>query len=178
MTSCVALTRRALLALALLAGAGLAAPARSEAPLPAPSGTPVLTVSGNVARANQDGQAVFDRAMLEALGTVTVETSNPWVQGVARYEGVPLRRVLQAAGVPAGGAILAIALDNYTVEIPAADYADDEVILALRENGVTLSARNKGPLFVVYPFDARPGFRNELYFSRSIWQLTRIEVKP
>ncbi len=154
-------------AMALLALGGLlVGPVRAgEAPA-----EPVLTVVG------AGGEVAFDRAALEALGTVTVDTSNPWVKGVARYEGVPLRRVLEAARAR-GGRIIATALDGYRAEIPMTDLADDGVILALKENGGYLTRRNKGPLFIVYPFDAHPELRTEVYFSRSVWQLTRLEVK-
>jgi hypothetical protein len=167
---------RAVLALAVLVAGSLATQVRAAEPLAAPTGEPVLTVSGKIANTNQDGQAVFDRAMLEALGVVTTETANPWVKGVATYEGVPMHRVLEAVGAQ-GQSITATALDGYAVEIPIGDFTDDRVILAFKENGADLTPRNKGPLFIVYPFDASPEFRTELYYSRSIWQMNRIEVK-
>jgi hypothetical protein len=167
---------RAVLVLAAILAASLAPAVRADEPLAAPAGEPLLTISGKIARTNKDGEAVFDRAMLEALGTVTIDTANPWVKGVAHYEGVPVSRVLKAVGAQ-GSTLVAKALDNYTGEIPMADFADERVILALKENGAYLTPRNKGPLFIVYPFDTHPEFRTELYFSRSIWQLNRIEVK-
>jgi hypothetical protein len=36
--------------------------------------------------------------------------------------------------------------------------------------------REKGPLFVMYPFDRVPELRNAVYYSRCIWQLREIEV--
>ncbi|MBX6321468.1 MAG: molybdopterin-dependent oxidoreductase [Rhodospirillaceae bacterium] len=161
--------RVALVVLLSLAAAtpGAAGPAADP---PAASSAPILTLVG------AGGERAFDRAALEALGTAAVETSNPWVKGVARYEGVPLRRVLEAAGLH-GERLIATALDKYRAEIPMTDLADGGVILALKENGRYLTRRNKGPLFIVYPFDAHPELRNEVYFSRSVWQLTRIEVR-
>ena len=34
----------------------------------------------------------------------------------------------------------------------------------------------KGPLFVMYPFDTQPALRTAVYFSRCIWQLKSIEL--
>ena len=39
-----------------------------------------------------------------------------------------------------------------------------------------MSVREKGPLFVMYPFDSQPQLRNAVYFSRCIWQLRSIEL--
>jgi hypothetical protein len=41
-----------------------------------------------------------------------------------------------------------------------------------------MTVRDKGPLWIVYPYDAKPEYRQELIYSRSIWQLDHIEVKP
>jgi hypothetical protein len=51
------------------------------------------------------------------------------------------------------------------------------VILALKKNGAYLPVRNQGPIFVIYPFDLNPGLYNEVYFSRSVWQVKSIEVQ-
>ena len=40
----------------------------------------------------------------------------------------------------------------------------------------TMSIRDKGPLWVVYPYDSSADYRTEVIYSRSIWQLDRIEV--
>ena len=42
--------------------------------------------------------------------------------------------------------------------------------------GVAIN-RDKGPLFTIYPFDAREELRNAIYYSRSAWQLRTIEVR-
>jgi hypothetical protein len=40
-----------------------------------------------------------------------------------------------------------------------------------------MAVRDKGPLFIVYPFDSRSDLRSERYYSRSAWQLRALEVK-
>ena len=39
-----------------------------------------------------------------------------------------------------------------------------------------MSIRDKGPIFMIYPFDKNPELYNEKYFSRSVWQIKSIEV--
>jgi hypothetical protein len=50
--------------------------------------------------------------------------------------------------------------------------------VAYLRNGAEMSMRDKGPLWIVYPYDAKPDYQSELIYSRSIWQLDRIEVQP
>ncbi|MEC8574513.1 MAG: oxidoreductase, partial [Pseudomonadota bacterium] len=39
-----------------------------------------------------------------------------------------------------------------------------------------MSLRDKGPLWIVYPFDSDPAYQTEAIYSRSIWQLEEITV--
>ena len=49
-------------------------------------------------------------------------------------------------------------------------------MLATKMNGDYMSVRDKGPLFLIYPFDTNPELFNEKYFSRSVWQIREVEV--
>ena len=40
-----------------------------------------------------------------------------------------------------------------------------------------MSVRDKGPLFIIYPFDESEDLRSERYYSRSAWQLKHLEVE-
>ena len=53
---------------------------------------------------------------------------------------------------------------------------DFDTILAIKMNGEPMTVRNKGPLFLIYPFDTNPDLYNEKYFNRSVWQIKEIEV--
>ncbi|SET89603.1 molybdopterin-dependent oxidoreductase [Paracoccus homiensis] len=162
---------RTLFTAAFIASAGIAhalEPATDEV---------VLTVSGEISEANADGAAQFDLSMLEGLDPVTVETSTIWTDGVQSFEGVPLATLLKAVG--ADGAMLrASAINDYAVEIPVEDAVEGGPIVAYLLNGEPMSVRDKGPLWIVYPFDSAPEYQTEQVYSRSIWQLDRIEVQP
>lgn len=117
----------------------------------------------------------YDRDALEALGTETIETTTIWTEGVEVFEGVSLARLMQEVGAQEGK-MLATAINDYTVEIPISDAVENGPILAITMNGAPMSVRDKGPLWVVYPYDANEDYRTEVVYSRSIWQLDRIEV--
>ena len=70
-----------------------------------------------------------------------------------------------------------IALNDYSTEIPIKDFADYNVIIALKRDGEYMSVRDKGPLFIIYPFDAKPELKSQTYYGRSAWQVAKIIVK-
>ena len=76
-----------------------------------------------------------------------------------------------------GERLVAVALNDYSAELPMEDVAKYNVILALKRNGEYMPVRDKGPLFIVYPFDSNPDLKNQKFYSRSVWQLARIEVR-
>ncbi|WP_172125603.1 MULTISPECIES: oxidoreductase [unclassified Devosia] len=144
--------------------------------LDVPTAQPILTVSGNITQTNQDGVAVFDRTMLEALGNAAIVTRTPWFDGVSTYEGVPLEALMDAVGAE-GHTVTAIALNDYVTTIPLSDFADFGPILALRHNGQYMTVREKGPLFIIYPFDENPDLRTSTYYGRAAWQVKQLIVE-
>lgn len=145
------------------------------ADLATPEGEVVLTVSGAITGGNADDKAIFDMAMLEDMTTITFETTTLWTEGKTTFTGAPLAEILTQLGVEAG-TIRASAINDYTVEIPVDTITPEAPILAYAQNGEKMSRRQKGPLWVIYPFDSDAAFRTEVVYSRSIWQLDRLEV--
>ena len=141
-----------------------------------PTGDVLLTISGQVRNPNDGGNAQFDMAMLERLPQTTFSTHTPWYSQARRFTGPLLRDVLRAAGAH-GSLLRARALNDYRVDIPFDDAQRFDLIVARLLDGAPMPVRDKGPLFVVYPFDAEPELRNAVYYSRSAWQLRSIEVR-
>lgn len=102
-------------------------------------------------------------------------TSTIWTDGTATYSGVLLRDFLLAVGAT-GDTVTLTALNDYQITIPAADALEDGPLLAYLSDGKPMSVRDKGPVWLIYPFDDDPAYQNEQTFSRSIWQLNRIEI--
>ena len=140
-----------------------------------PAGKVVLTVSGRISQPNREGRAEFDMSMLEQLPQHSFVTQTPWYSKPRKFTGPLLRDVLAAAGAH-GNMLRAIALNDYKVNLPVEDTQRHDVLLARLLDDQPMAVRDKGPLFIVYPFDAKSELRDALYYSRSAWQLKAIEV--
>ena len=136
----------------------------------------ILTVSGNIHPSDKSESVQFDRAALEALGTVAIETNTPWFKGPVKFEGVSLDKLMQSVGAK-GERVVVVALNDYSSEIPIEDFAKYNVILALKRDGEYMPVRDKGPLFVVYPYDQNPELKSQKFYGRSVWQVAKLIVK-
>ncbi|MGJ8624915.1 MAG: molybdopterin-dependent oxidoreductase [Yoonia sp.] len=134
------------------------------------SAAPILTVSGTVI----EGEASYDREALMQLPVTTIETSTIWTDGVSTFTGVSLADLVAELGAE-GGTIVATAVNDYAVEIPIEDAVEGGPIVAYLMDDQEMSLRDKGPLWVVYPYDSDASYRSEVIYSRSIWQLDRLE---
>ena len=142
-----------------------------------PEGRVILTVSGNIDVTNADGEiAEFDLAMLDALPQTSFRTKTIWTEGNAEYSGVELKTLLDTVKAD-GTQLLMTALNDYAIEVPSSEAVAGGPILATRVDGKPLSIRDKGPVWVIYPFDDKPSYKTEVTYSRSIWQLKSIEVE-
>ena len=139
----------------------------------APTGPVILSVTGTGADA--DAGVLFDHATLKSLGLVSFETTTIWTQGTQSFEGVALKSLIDALNITTG-TLFATAINDYTVEIPVTDAVEGGPMIAISLNGEDMSIRDKGPLWIVYPYDAVADYRTEVIYSRSIWQLDRINV--
>ena len=141
----------------------------------APSGDVILTVRGLIENTNDGDRMTFDRAMLEKMPVTSFKTSTNWTEGEHEFTGVLLSDLLAAVNAT-GAKLRATALNDYTVEIPVSDARKGGPIVAYAIDGKAMSVRDKGPLWIVYPYDSSAEYRSETIYSRSIWQLDRIEV--
>lgn len=144
--------------------------------LPNPVGKVLLTVSGNIENTNEDGKAVFDIASLENLGTVSFQTTSPWYNGRTTFTGISLQKLMDYVGAK-GSVVKVTALNDYTTVIPLSDFKKYNVILALKINGEYMRIRDKGPLFIVYPYDSIPELNNQIFYSRSAWQVSSMKIE-
>jgi hypothetical protein len=158
----------------LLATPGLAQ--ESDAPLPSPEGEVKLIVSGQIAETNQGGEAHLDLDLLQTLPRHELSTSTSVTDGVNHFEGFLMRDLLEWLGA-SGETSIAIALNDYIVEIPLQDFYDYDVILATHMDGQRLTRRDKGPLWIVYPRDDHAELQDIRYDYRWVWQLHRLEIE-
>lgn len=133
----------------------------------------ILTIDGAIA----GGIAVdLTRTQLEAIGAAAIVTATPWHEGTPQFAGVPMKALLEY--VNATGEVIEVrALNDYSTSIPVSDFIQYPVILALKQDDAYMSVRDKGPLFIIYPFDDFEELRADLYYARSAWQVRSITVK-
>jgi hypothetical protein len=72
---------------------------------------------------------------------------------------------------------LATALNDFSTEIPVSDFSRYGVLLALKRDGNYMPVRDKGPLFIVYPYDSSPELKAQKFYSRSAWQVAKLLVR-
>ena len=161
------------------APAGAAGAASLSAAMAAPTSKVMLVVSGAIDKSNVPGtpaRVELDAQAIDALPSYTIKTSTPWHKDAVAFSGPRLSDLLALVG--ARGETLHIkALNDYQIKVPVGDATKYQPILARRIDGKPMSIREKGPLFLMYPFDAHPELRNDIYFGRAIWQIATIDVK-
>ncbi len=119
--------------------------------------------------------AEFSLKDLDMMEQITFETSTIWTDDVTTFSGISLKALLDA-GNASGNMVQMIALNDYAVKITLAELGDDAPIIATRMNGEPMSIRDKGPYWVVFPYDSDAQYQSEIVYSRSIWQLNRLVV--
>jgi hypothetical protein len=147
-------------------------------PIPAPTGDVVLTVSGDIAKANAGSTVRLDLATVEQMGLVKYTVLDPWLDASHEFTGVLLSDFLDTIGVSAASAHLHfVAIDDYEVEISVADVRKWPVLLATKMDGQPMSIADKGPMRVVFPYDQYPEIDRLAYKDLWIWSLESLEVR-
>jgi hypothetical protein len=144
--------------------------------LPPPHDRVILTVSGALANANASGRIEFDLRGLELLGLSKLTTWTPWTDGEVEFEGVLARQLMEAVGAR-GAEVEARALNDYKEVIPIEDFDRYDVLLATRMNGQLMRVRDKGPIWIVYPWSDHPELDDFATREKSVWQLSALQVR-
>ncbi len=159
--------RRAMRALA----AALWGLVAAMAPLAA-ADEPVLTVAGLPAGA----ELVLTLDQLRAMESRDLRTGTPWTSGAETFTGVTGRRFVEVLGA-GGSEVIADALNDYHVTIPFDVFASDTLLIAYARDGQPMAVRDKGPLWIVFPFDAQELYRSDSYKAYAIWSLIHLEFR-
>lgn len=114
---------------------------------------------------------------LAAMPQRKLRTATEWTDGRPTFEGPLARDVVAMMDGHGEKFVNAIAVNDYSVEIPLEDFRKYDVILALSMDGRELSLRDKGPIWIVYPRDDHKELHDPVFNSRWIWQLDRLELR-
>lgn len=133
---------------------------------------PLLVLDGDI----RGGAVVnLDDHDLSALPQTEFDTSTQWTTGLRRFSGPLLAHLLDHHGAGPGDLRLA-AINAYSMTINRNLITSEAPIIANRIDGQPFSRRDKGPFWVVFPYDRATGYRSEQVFSASVWQLSQITV--
>ncbi len=76
-----------------------------------------------------------------------------------------------------GSSVTVVALNDYVTTVPTSDFARHAPILAFKQNGEYMKVRDKGPLFIIYPFDSKPELKADQFYARSVWQVKSMKIE-
>ena len=115
-------------------------------------------------------ETVHDRTSLSRMRQREFTTSTIWTERPVTFTGVALLDLIRESGFQ-GPTVRAYAINDYVIDIPVDSLTEDAPIVAYLIDGEPFGVRNRGPFWIVYPYDADPAFRTEAVYARSIWQL-------
>jgi hypothetical protein len=147
--------------------------AAPPAPVPTPSGKPVLTITGAVTNHNDGSAVAFDLSTLEAMATATTNIYEPFVKKDLKFTGIPMGDLFARAGItPAATKVQLHALDDYKVDLKVSDIADPDILLAVKADGAWIPVDSGGPIRLVFPADSAVGKNKDVW----IWSIDSITV--
>ncbi|MEX3968121.1 molybdopterin-dependent oxidoreductase [Paraburkholderia sp. EG286B] len=144
----------------------------------AQAGTMSLDVTGNITSFTDAAARTYhlSEADLLAMPVHSITTSTTWTP-TRTFQGPSLGDILAKVGAK-GSMLMIYALDNYSYAVPVSDVKKYDPVLSYEMDGVRMTIRNFGPLFLMYPRDKYPSeLSSPVYDSRFIWQVRRIDVK-
>ncbi len=162
-------------AAAILASIALLGQQAAAQDFAAPKGEVILTLAGAIGTTNAADALALDRTLLETLPQHEFATSTIWTEGVSTFRGVLLQDLLAVIGAR-GKTLTLTALNDYQITMPAAEAGPEGPLVAYLMDGAVMPVRDKGPVWLVYPYDSKAEYRTEQAYARSIWQLEHIEV--
>ncbi len=131
----------------------------------------------NARIAQGTGIVQFSREDLKALRQAKITTSNDFIDGTAVFSGPLATDVIDRIGRAGSVSVRMLAKNDYSIEVTLDEIRKYEPILALEMDGVPLSPRNKGPIWLMYPVSDYPELSDPAYNGKLIWQLELIELQ-
>ncbi|WP_339769852.1 hypothetical protein [uncultured Pseudosulfitobacter sp.] len=144
-------------------------------------GIPVAAIAQDIFSViGPDGTVVktYSLEQLDALDQTTYVTKNPFIDGTSEFSGPLARVVLADAGqdMPSDAQIRVMAINDYKIDMPLGDILDFDVMLATRRDGETMSLREKGPIWIMYPISDHAELEDEAINSRLVWQTKSMQI--
>lgn len=130
---------------------------------------PLLTIEG------LDQPVTLTRSDLEAMPENTVTTETIWTDKRHTFSSVQFKDLFEALNANiAGKKVTMIALNDYSIEVDVETLVNNNAFIAYAMDGKAMRIRDKGPLWVLYPFSDQPEINVPPFQAHSIWQLKTI----
>lgn len=123
---------------------------------------------------SQDRSINLTMSDLLAFDQKIIKTESPFYDGIKTYSGPKLEELLDHYSIESSEIILT-ALNDYAVTTTMDELSLIDPILAIRENGLPMSVRDKGPIWIMLPLSSRPDFDTAQYHRLMVWQLRHIQ---
>ncbi|MBE71321.1 MAG: hypothetical protein CMO07_11485 [Thalassospira sp.] len=131
---------------------------------------------GTLSMTRVDGETVHvSLEELMKLQATEISTSTQWTDGVQKFRGVAFDTLFDTYGLKAE-TVRVSALNDYNVMVPADVLRNDGAILAYHLNDAEMSVREKGPFWVIFPYDADARFQTDTYWAYSVWQVKSVDA--
>ena len=130
---------------------------------------PILTIQG------LDQPVVLTLSDLQAMPDNTVSTETIWTDKRHTFSSVRFKDLFEALNANiAGKKVTMIALNDYSIEVDVETLVNNNAFIAYAMDGKAMRIRDKGPLWVLYPFSDQPEINVPPFQAHSIWQLKTI----
>ncbi|WP_256675968.1 oxidoreductase [Pseudomonas sp. SCB32] len=114
---------------------------------------------------------------LQRLPQQTYTAMLPEEERISSWQGVPLSQLFDAGQLDTSKRLRVDALNDYSALIPLSDLSSYQPILAYRRDDRYIGISERGPLFIIYPLVRYPELRTQLYFNRTVWQVSHITLE-
>lgn len=115
-----------------------------------------------------------DTALL-SLPQQTFKTHHTWSKEADEFSGPLLQDVLNQV-CPKASKLKLKAINDYQVDLDFDKIKQYEPVLALSMNGERLTIRNKGPIWIMIPFDKYTSVPERSLDEALVWQLSHIKI--
>ncbi|MBM7456876.1 hypothetical protein HNR62_002778 [Oceanisphaera litoralis] len=138
----------------------------------------VLTLFGDIRLDERQFERLdFTLSELQAMPQSDITTVHPWVNRPHHYRGVDLNRLMaRLFGHRRVATLYLESLNGFSVAVDWPQVSPFAPILAWQDDGKVISRRNKGPLWLMLPYDAVPRVRQADFLHFMAWQLRVIRV--
>ncbi|MXQ08805.1 hypothetical protein GQ651_13185 [Alphaproteobacteria bacterium GH1-50] len=165
-----------LMTLVLLGGMAVFGGPAIANPMPTPvTLEPIQHADASLTLRSADGQEHrLDMSAIEALPTYRVETTTPWREEAAVFDGVLLSDLLGAYGLDETDSLLVTAENDYTTVFERIVWQSEPILVATRVNGRPISRRERGPILFVLEAGAYAS-SDVAREQHLVWMAARIE---